>query len=500
MTTIPSEQRTALPVVPPQQHDAGIDYQLFLDCVHCGLCTAACPTYVELGTEMDSPRGRIYLMRAVTDGRLDLTDEVRHHLDLCLDCRACETACPSGVQYGKLIEPFRAHMNKTRPAAEKLPWLQRLLLFQITPYARRTRWALAPARFLQWTGLDRKVEQWGLLNWLPTFVRQLHEMLPPRLQPSHGGLPEVLPAEGKRRARVALFLGCAGDAFFPQTNLNTARVLQKNGCEVWIPPAQVCCGALHYHSGEERPARSFAAANCDAFSILDEEAAGLDAIITNAAGCGAMLKDYDHLLHDTRADKYGAAFAAKVKDVSEFLMELGPVRPEHPLPFKKAVYHDACHLCHAQQIRKQPRQLLDLIPGLQVVPLNESEICCGAAGSYNITQPEMAERLGLRKAQHIIDTEAEAVLTGNVGCLLQVSRYLRKQGKEVWVGHPMDALWASYSGSMAPAAVKPGGAVPPAAPPPPAIKQDEPPIEEFVSKLSSKDFMDLDQLGDGRKG
>jgi glycolate oxidase iron-sulfur subunit len=443
MSTAAEVPRTSLPVVGTAKHDAGIDYELFLDCVHCGLCTSACPTYVELGTEMDSPRGRIYLMRAVTDGRLDLTADVQRHLDLCLNCRACESACPSGVQYGKLIEPFRIHTAKTMPEAEHLSWLQRWMLFHVTPYAQRTRWALAPARFLQWTGLDRKFEQWGLL---PKSLRQMQTMLP-RLQPHYGKLPEVIPAEGQKRARVALFTGCAGDAFFPDTTLNTIQVLQRNGCEVWVPPAQVCCGALHYHAGQEFPAQQFAAANCDAFDILDAQLPTVDAIIVNAAGCGAMLKDYGHLLHQTPAAKFGEAFAAKVRDISEFLIHLGPVKPDHPIPIQ-AVYHDACHLCHAQQIRKQPRQLLELIPELKLLPLNESEICCGAAGSYNITEPEMAERLGLRKVKNILETGAEAVFTGNVGCLLQIGRYLRKERPKMWVAHPIDALWASYSGVL----------------------------------------------------
>lgn len=434
-------QRTPLPVQPAPTQGHGIDYELFLDCVHCGLCTSACPTYVELGTEMDSPRGRIYLMRAVTDGRTELNSDVRRHLDLCLDCRACESACPSGVQYGKLIEPFRIHMARTQPPAETLSWLERLNLFHVTPYSGRTRLALAPVRLMQKTGLESLARKTGLLKLLPRSLRQMHDMLP-RLQPHHGKLPEVLPAEGKRRARVALFLGCAADAIFPQTNLATARVLQKNGCDVWIPPMQGCCGALHYHSGYEQPAQEFARANCDVFG---KELASLDAIIVNAAGCGAMLKDYGHLLHDDA----GKQFAAKVKDISEFLVQLGPLQPKHPLPLQ-AVYHDACHLCHAQQIRKPPRQLLEMIPELKLLPLNESEICCGAAGSYNITQPEMAQRLGDRKIRNILDTGAQMVLTGNVGCILQIGRHLRKQHPNIQVAHPIDALWASYTGSGIP--------------------------------------------------
>jgi glycolate oxidase iron-sulfur subunit len=420
--------------------NANIDYELFLDCVHCGLCTSACPTYVELGTEMDSPRGRIYLMRAVTDGAAELNADVRRHLDLCLDCRACESACPSGVQYGKLIEPFRLHMAKARPDAAGLSLLQRLTLFHLFPYAWRNRLALAPLRLMQWTGLDGLLQRSNLLRWLPAGLRQLHAMLP-QLRRHYGRLPEMLPAEGQRRARVALFTGCVADALFPETNLATARVLQRNGCEVWVPRGQGCCGALHYHSGHEAPARQFAASNCRAFAAALDE---VDAIIVNAAGCGAMLKDYRHLYQDISV---APKLAAKVKDISEFLVELGPIKPEHPLSLK-ATYHDACHLCHAQQIRKPPRQLLEMIPGLELVPLAESEICCGAAGSYNLSQPVMAERLGERKVRNILATGAQAVFSGNVGCLLQIGRHLREQRPDIWVGHTIDALWASYSGEV----------------------------------------------------
>ncbi len=438
---------TSLPTLPPQ-HDAGIDYELFLDCVHCGLCTSACPTYVELGDENDSPRGRIYLMRAVTDGKIELDDKVKGHLDLCLDCRACESACPSGVQYGKLIEPFRMHMERTGANQDNLGWFKRFLLFKVTPYAGRMRLALAPARFLQWTGLDWLLGKIGFYCLLPRSLRQFHDMLPP-LRRHYGKLAEVLPAEGKRRARVALFTGCAGDAFFPATTVATAKVLQKNGCEVWIPRSQVCCGALHYHAAKEGPAQAFARQNCGTF--LGDSTDGsrwdsCDAIITNAAGCGAMLKDYGQLLHDGPFAEQSQTIAKKTKDISEFLMELGPIKPTQPLKLK-ATYHDACHLCHGQQIREQPRQLLEMIPGLELVPLDESEICCGAAGSYNITQPEMAERLGQRKAKNLLATGADAIFTSNVGCLIQIGRYLRAEKPHVWIAHPVDALWASYEGT-----------------------------------------------------
>src|SRR5262245_27494612 len=260
MSTTADTARLPLPTV-PTKHDAGIDYELFLDCVHCGLCTSACPTYVALGDENDSPRGRIYLMRAVTDGRIELDESVQKHLDLCLDCRACESACPSGVQYGKLIEPFRIHMQQVGAKPDNLSWLQKLMLFNMTPYAGRMRFALAPARLAQWTGMDWLMRKLGLFHLMTRSMRQMHDMLP-RLHAHYGSLPEVLPAQGPRRARVALFTGCAADAVYPQTNVATARVLQANGCEVWIPRYQGCCGALHFHAAFAEPAKAFARQNC----------------------------------------------------------------------------------------------------------------------------------------------------------------------------------------------------------------------------------------------
>jgi glycolate oxidase iron-sulfur subunit len=292
---------------------------------------------------------------------------------------------------------------------------------------------------LQWTGLDWLMQKAGLMRVLPKSLRQMHAMLP-ELDRHYGRLPEILPAEGKRRARVALFLGCASDAFFPQTNLATARVLQRNGCEVWIPKQQGCCGALHYHAAQEQPAQQFAQANLAVFDIGSND---FDAIIVNAAGCAAQLKDYGHLLHGTPYEEAGKKLAAKVRDISEFLVGLGPVKPEHPLPIK-AVYHDACHLCHAQQIRKQPRDLLGLIPKLEILPLPESEICCGAAGSYNITQPEMAARILDEKVANIIRSGAQVVVTGNPGCLIQIQSGLREKNQSTRVMHPIELLDQAY--------------------------------------------------------
>ncbi|HEY4263600.1 MAG TPA: heterodisulfide reductase-related iron-sulfur binding cluster, partial [Schlesneria sp.] len=423
------------PTLPPI--GSGIDYEKFLDCVHCGLCTASCPTYLETGDENNSPRGRIYLMRAVTDGRLELTKSVKRHLDLCLDCRSCETACPSGVQYGRLIEPFRIETQQREAAEKKIRpgWFQTWVLYGLFPYPKRLRWALMPAKLAQWTGMDRLAERTGLLRLLPEKLRRMQRLLPP-LQKREPQLPEFLPAIGPRRARVALFTGCVAEAMFHHVNWATARVLQQNGCDVVIPRNQACCGAIHYHSGAGEPALELAKTNATAFQSND-----IDAVIINVAGCGSMLKDYGHVGEElVKQDQMVRTslehFAGKVKDVSEFLMQLGPIAPKGEVPLV-ATYHDACHLCHAQKIREQPRDLLSLVPGLKLVPLAESEICCGAAGSYNLTEPEMADRLADRKLKNILATGAKVLISGNAGCSLQIQAALRQAGAPIWVAHPM---------------------------------------------------------------
>jgi glycolate oxidase iron-sulfur subunit len=430
---------------------AGIDYQLFLDCVHCGLCTASCPTYVELGNENDSPRGRIYLMRNIADEKLELTKEVRRHLELCLDCRSCETACPSGVQYGKLIEPFRVAMEKTGGGAQKSEdWFHRWILFGLFPHPGRLRASLWPARIAQRLGLHQLFVASGLWKLLPPRLGRLVTMLP-KLEKPEPALPRVLPAKGKQRARVALFTGCVGDVMFRRTNWATARVLQENGCEVIVPEAQACCGAIHFHAGADAPAKELAERNVAAF-----DASNVDAIIVNVAGCGAMLKDYRHHFEsESRSDvgyeiggyekgKY-REFVSKVKDVHEFLDSLGIIPPQGEIK-TVATYHDACHLGHAQKIREQPRRLLAKIPGLKLVDLPETEICCGAAGTYNLTEPEMADRLSQRKMKHILSTGARTVVTANAGCLLQIMREARMRGEKLKIVHPMELLDLSYRG------------------------------------------------------
>ncbi len=448
----PAPLPTDLPVLANSGRvGSDIDYEKFLDCVHCGLCTAACPTYLETGDENNSPRGRIYLMRSVVDGRLELTPRVEKHLDLCLDCRACETACPSGVQYGRLIEPFRAAQRRAEAAAgnpKNQDWFHRFILYGMFPYANRMRWSLLPAKWMQMLRLDRLLEATGLTRLLPERLRRMQRLLPTLV---NGGpaLPEFLPAIGPKRARVALFTGCVADAVFRHQHWATARVLQQNGCDVVVPRQQACCGAIHYHSGADAPALALARQNAQAF-----DAAQVDAVIVNVAGCGSMLKDYGHIAHELEPQNSAlqatlSNCASKVRDVSEFLYSLGLIPPKGRIPLR-AVYHDACHLVHAQKIREQPRELLAQIPGLEIVAIKEPDVCCGAAGSYNLTEPEMSDRLAARKIQNILEQSPQAIISGNVGCSMQLQAELRRAGREVWVAHPMELLDLSYRGLAPP--------------------------------------------------
>jgi glycolate oxidase iron-sulfur subunit len=415
---------------------SALEYSKLLSCVHCGLCTSACPTYVETGDENESPRGRIYLMRGVTDGRLELNNGVRQHLELCLDCRACETACPSGVEYGKLIEPFRVAMDASAEKPRGNDWFHRHILFGLFPYAKKLRCALLPARIAQRIGLLTLLEATRVTRLLPRPLQRMVEMLPPPRR-DEGPLPEFLPALGRRRATIALFTGCIGDAMFRHVNWATARVLQQNGCDVHVPTNQVCCGAIHFHAGSSEPARQFADQNLAAFPV-----GRFDAVINNVAGCGSMLKDYGHHWHDSRQSER-ATWASRIRDVNEFLDELGVIPPEGEVR-AVATYHDACHLLHAQRIHDAPRRLLAQIPGLELRELAETELCCGAAGTYNLTQPEMSNRLSRRKMGNIVKTGANLAITANAGCALQIAREARRQGRRLTVAHPMELLDWSY--------------------------------------------------------
>jgi len=387
---------------------------------------------------MDSPRGRIDLMKLAAEGVATLNDTWVGHLDACLGCMACMTACPSGVDYGKLIEATRAQIerNYARSAYERL--YRRMVLRMFTRRGRLQA-LLLPLRLYQKAGLQAVARKSGLLKLLPRRLRAMESLLP-RLGRSEAPA-EVTPARGERRRRVGMLTGCVQSVFFPQVNAATARVLAAEGCEVVAPQEQSCCGALLVHAGEEGEAQALARRTIDAF-----ERAQVDAIIVNAAGCGSSMKEYSHLLRDD--PQYAARareFAAKCKDVSEFLATLEPRAPRHPLKMRVA-YHDSCHLQHAQGVRTQPRALLSRIPQLELLEISEPAICCGSAGIYNLVQPDTAAALGDRKAGYIAALKPDAVASGNPGCLFQIRAALDRAGKSVPVLHTVEFLDASIRG------------------------------------------------------
>jgi glycolate oxidase iron-sulfur subunit len=414
-----------------------ISRELISDCVHCGFCLPSCPTYQLWGEEMDSPRGRIYLMKQVVEGApLDAT--MMGHFDNCLGCMSCVTSCPSGVQYDALIESTRAQLEHQveRPKADKA---LRALIFSLFPYPRRLAVLRGPLRAYQRTGLLRAVRRTKLLDRLPPTLAAMEGLLPP-LGPMEK-VPELTPAVGPQRARVGLLLGCVQRAFFPGVNAATARVLAAEGCEVVAPRGQECCGALSLHVGREDEALRRARRLIATF-----ESQAVDAIVINAAGCGSSMKDYARLLADDPAwASRAATFSAKCRDVSELLDGLGPVAERHPLPVV-AAYHDACHLGHAQQVRRQPRALLAGIPELDVREIADADICCGSAGVYNLLKPAPARELGDRKAANVLATGAELLITANPGCLMQVDSALRRQGTSIALAHTVEVLDASIRG------------------------------------------------------
>lgn len=418
----------------------GLSVEGVNQCVHCGLCLAYCPTFSELGTEMDSPRGRIFLIKALAEGRMALSDSVAGHLSLCLDCRACETVCPSGVPYGQLIEAGKAAIEARRPGA--LPrrvfrWINFRLLLS---HPAMLRAAAAFLRLYQVSRLQIVVRRTGLVRLLPGTLPAWEALLPAMLPATaRAPLPPLVPAEGPRRARVAMLTGCVQSVVFGPHNRATARVLAKNGVDVVVPRDQGCCGALHAHGGEHRGAVDLAKRLIEVF-----EPERADAVIVNTSGCGAHMKAYGHLLASEPAwAERARRFAGTVQDVSEFLAR-EPLRgPLQPVPMR-VTYHDPCHVVHGQKIKQAPRDLLAQIPGLEVVDLPESDWCCGSAGIYNLTQPEMAERLLRRKVAHVLSTGAEAVVTANPGCILQIEQGLRAQGSPVRVMHLVEILDRAY--------------------------------------------------------
>jgi len=415
-----------------------VDRKLIKQCVHCGLCLSSCPTYKVLGSELDSPRGRVFQMRAVQEGRIPLeSPDFRLHIDRCLNCRACETACPSGVQYGQLLEATRAALP---PRNQTERTLRTVVLNRIFTSSVALDLMGTGMRFYQKSGLQTLARISGLLNRLPLNLGRLEGLLPP----TQGGivrapLPEVLPAQGTKRARVALITGCVQEQFFSLTNAATARVLSLNGCEVVIPRGQTCCGALHTHGGEKQTAQELAR-----HTIALCERTGADYYIINAAGCGSTLKEYHHLLaDDPKWVKRAHEFSAKVRDISEYLASielnpnLGPIN-------KRVTYQDACHLAHGQRITDAPRQLIQKIPGIELVEMKESDTCCGSAGIYNVTQFDLSMRLLDRKVENLIATNAELLVAANPGCIIQLMHGVKQRRLAIEVIHPVDLLDRSY--------------------------------------------------------
>ncbi len=399
-------------------------------CVHCGFCLAACPTYQEFGQEMDSPRGRIVLMKQVLENELPWA-AAQPHIDRCLGCLACEPACPSGVPYRDLISPFRAvaeaEKNFPRTPGEKL---RRWLAAKTIPFPARFRLALAGAK------LGR-----ALGPLVPRVLRPMLELAPAAV-PASVRLPAATPARGERRARVALLAGCAQQVLDPDINVATIEVLARNGVEVVVPESQGCCGGLAWHTGDLAAAREFARRNLAAFP------ADVDAILTNAAGCGSAMHEYHLILRGTADEARADAMRKKVMDVSVFLARLGwRETPRGNGRTLRVAYHDACHLANAQGVRDEPRKLLRTIPGLELGELPNAHLCCGSAGTYNLDQPETAASLGAQKAKAVAATGAEVVASGNIGCLTQLRSQLAKLNSPVQVRHTMQVLRDAYPGN-----------------------------------------------------
>jgi glycolate oxidase iron-sulfur subunit len=415
--------------------------RLIDECVHCGFCLQACPTYQSWGEEMDSPRGRIFLMKGIQQGTIPLSDAAVVHFDKCLGCMSCVTACPSGVKYGTLIEQMRAEVEQhhSRSVPDRL---FRAMLFALFPYPRRLRLI----RFLQilyrWSGLQWLVRATKILERLSPRIAQLDRLMP-SAKASIGVLPEVTAAQGSRRATVGLLTGCVQSVYFADVNAATVRVFSAEGCEVRVPPDQPCCGALSLHAGREKEAKEFTRALIERFDL-----GALDAVIVNAAGCGSHLKECARLFeHEPAWHARALAFAAKVRDATEFLANLGPAAPRRGLPQRlRVAYHDACHLAHAQGIREQPRSLLRGIPNLELLEIPESEQCCGSAGIYNLVEPESAREIGDRKVDNLLSTGAQLMATANPGCALQIQSLLRARGKALPCLHPVQLVDASLRG------------------------------------------------------
>jgi glycolate oxidase iron-sulfur subunit len=415
-------------------------------CVHCGFCLSTCPSYRVLGTEMDSPRGRVYLMDALNEGEIDLTPAVVSHFDTCLGCLACTTTCPSGVQYDKLIAAMRPQIerNHQRPFIERL---YRQFIFGLFPYPNRLRLLLIPLFIYQKLGLQKLIRKTGIIDKISPHLAGMESNLP-ELSAStfQDTLPALIPALGERKYRVGMILGCVQRLFFDRVNQATVRVLTANGCEIVIPPSQGCCAALPHHQGQEEQAKTLARQMIDSFDRTN-----VDAIIINAAGCGHTLKEYGELLaDDPNYAQKAIDFSAKVKDVQEFLAAIPLTTPLLPISTAplKLVYQDACHLLHGQKISIQPRQLLKQIPNVTLAEPLDAALCCGSAGVYNMLQPETANELGSQKVRNLVNTGATIIASANPGCTLQIAKHLELQGHQIKILHPIELLDRSINGEL----------------------------------------------------
>ena len=432
---------------PPEPHPSSFDAhhppekKYIDDCVHCGFCLPACPTYVLWGEEMDSPRGRIYMIKKAAEGQAPLDERFRVHMDNCLGCMACMTACPSGVQYNKLIEPVRAQIERNLPRSLGESLFRRLL-FATFPYPARLRLLALPLLVYQRCGVRSFVRSIGITRLLPKRLAAMEALLPDVPARLFERPHSIIRPRTTPRRRVGVLSGCVQQVFFSHVNAATMRVLAAEGCEVIVPREQSCCGALMLHSGMEADAAALARKMIAVF-----EAAKVDTIVINSAGCGSTMKEYGHLLRDDPAwAERAAGFSARCKDISEFLCELPTQAPRYPLKLRVA-YHDACHLQHAQGVREQPRRLLAGIPSLEVAEIPEASLCCGSAGVFNLLQPETASQLGSRKVDNLLATGAQAVVSSNPGCLLQLVSGLRRRGlKTMPAFHMVELLDASMCG------------------------------------------------------
>lgn len=414
--------------------DSKDPFSLNLDCIHCGLCLSHCPTYQLLGSEADSPRGRIYLMNAARQGRIALDEKAVEHLDGCLACRACESACPSGVRYEWMLAQTRSDIRQ-RDAGH---WLQRTAFSQLLPYPRRIRALAKLTRAYQRLGVQRLVRRSGLLRALSRRLAEAEGKLPPL--PPTAKLKRYYPAIGEPTHRVGFLTGCVMPSLYPHTHLASIELLRRSGCEVVIPHQQPCCGALHWHDGRDGQARKLARQLCQAFDLK-----GLDALIVNSAGCGAALKDYGHWLQeDPQWRQRAGNLSRKVEDLCEFLARIDPPWQMAPLNIRVA-YDDPCHLLHGQRISQPPRLLLRRIPGLQLLDVPRSDRCCGAAGIYNLLQPALSSRLTSLKCQEILSVQPDRVATANPGCMMQIRAGLLTQGADLAVQHPAEILMESLA-------------------------------------------------------